>query len=443
MTAQLSLARTRAQVDLSKVLYRFQKIGANYLYCRDRALLADQMGLGKSLESLAALRSDEAAVIVCPASLVQNWKDEAARWRPDLVVQDKLWPHPGGIFVTSYNRVPEAAEDEKGFPRWGGDAPFGPTTLILDEAHYCKTSKSNRTRNVRALAGVCARAWLLTGTPLLNRPPELWALLQACKYSGKRVFGSYDHFVYLFDGTRTKYGMTWGPNIKPEARELLDRFMLRRTREEVLPELPTKTYRDIVVPIEKRGLLGQDFHYIDTWSDERVLDACGSGEGEGDGANIGALSSVRAELAEAKHKALFETLDAYDEVEEPLVVFSAHRACIDAIRGRPRAAVITGGDAPKDRAAAVAAFQDGHLNIIAGTLGAMGVGLTLTRASHALFVDESYVPAENFQAQDRLCRIGQTRGVVITRLVADHPVDKRVAAILERKRKMLEGSGLQ
>jgi SWI/SNF-related matrix-associated actin-dependent regulator 1 of chromatin subfamily A len=303
--------------------------------------------------------------------------------------------------------VPDAGEDAQGFPRWAGVQLYPNTTLILDEAHYVKTSKSNRTRNVRALAGSCVRVWLLTGTPLLNRPPELWALLQACKWSGKRVFGSYEHFVYLFDGTRTKFGTVWGPNIKPEAIELLRRFMLRRTRQEVLPELPTKTYRDIVVPISKEALDGSAFRHLDAWSDEKVLEECEP--------NIGALASVRRELAEAKHAALVETIGSYEEVEEPLVVFSAHRACISSLRGRSHWGVITGDDSTFARAEAVKAFQDGHLKGLAGTIGAMGVGLTLTRSCHALFVDEHYVGGNNGKAQERFCRIGQKEGASLSR----------------------------
>ena len=92
------------------------------------------------------------------------------------------------------------------------------------------------------------------------------------------------------------------------------------------------------------------------------------------------------------------------------------------------------------RALSVERFQDPSYGVrgIAGTVGAMGVGVTLTRAAHAVFVDRPWTPAEEDQAEDRICRIGQERPVMITRLIADHPVDRRVQSVLDKKRRLLK-----
>jgi SWI/SNF-related matrix-associated actin-dependent regulator of chromatin subfamily A-like protein 1 len=425
---QLSLHQVQ-KVDLSSLLYRYQKLGANWLHNKTAALLADQMGLGKTVQAIAAIRDDEGAIVVCPASLLENWKREIDKFRPELRIVTH-YPHPGEVLITAYSRLPSITEGD--FPKLMV-IPKHPFTLILDEGHYVKSAKAERTKKVRALSAASARTWILTGTPLLNKPPELWALLQACKWSGKKVFGSWDEFVDLFQGKKKHFGgYTWGDPL-PAAGERLSKFMLRRTREEVLPELPTKTFQEHCVKLSKSNLLGQDFRFIDAWSDKKVEDESIEG---------GALSSVRVELAEAKLSALLELVESFREAEEPVVVFSAHRSIPMHLGARPGWARITGDVPPKDREKAVRAFQDGHLEGIAGTIGAMGVGLTLTRAAHVLFVDRSFVPAENMQAEDRLVRIGQTRGVVVHSLVADHAVDLRVAMILEKKMRLLEGTGL-
>ncbi|MHB2027548.1 MAG: DEAD/DEAH box helicase [Acidimicrobiales bacterium] len=473
---------TLAHVDqkirppLSDVLYRYQKVGANYLFSRERALLADQMGLGKSVQAIAALRKTEGTIVVCPASLVVNWQREFDKFRPELRVSPwedfGAFPGPGEVGVTTYSRLPDAdmrcrrCEGTKCrpchhcegigcelcgyignldcaecggtgrgiFPRWAGNRPSHPVTVVFDEAHYLKSSKARRTLAARALAATCKRCWLLTGTPLMNHPPELWSLLQACKWSAKDVFGSYENFVQLFDGKRLRYGgYEWGSHVSPEAKSRLEGFMLRRTRKEVLSELPEKTYRDLEVELSKTDLKGHDFSFLHTWGDDQVLDECQEG---------GRLFSVRQQLAHAKHEALGEILETFEQEGEPVVVFSQHKVLIDDLRSRKGWACITGEDHPIDRDRAVRLFQDGALFGIAGTIGAMGVGLTLTRAAQEVFVDQSWNPAENAQAEDRCCRIGQTRGVVVTRLVSNHPVDKRVCEVLTKKRAMLESAGL-
>lgn len=432
-----------AMAALSKKLFRFQKLGANFLHDRTMAILADEMGLGKSAQALAAIRPDEGAVVVCPAFLMLNWVREAKQFRPDLeVVPDvdlhRSLPRPGQLFVTAYSRLPIADGEgqENVFPRWAGADVTHPFTLILDEAHYVKSSASQRTTRVRVLAAEAARTWCLTGTPMINEPSELWALCQV-GYNAKRVFGSWDNFVRLFGGRKQKFGgYVWGV-VSPEVLDLLAPFMLRRTRAEVMPQLPKKAHRVLEVPIlAKLSRSGEEFRFIDEWSDERVEDEATK--------PAGALFTVRRELADAKHLALDDLLDDYERAVEPVVVFGMHAAPIQQLGLRKGWHHVTGATPMEDRETAVRRFQDPSYGVrgIAGTVGAMGVGVTLTRAAHAVFVDRPWTPAEEDQAEDRICRIGQERPVLITHLVADHPVDRRVQGVLERKRKMLKQVGL-
>jgi SNF2 family DNA or RNA helicase len=440
----MQVSQPDAMAALSKRLYRFQKQGANFLHEKDVAILADQMGLGKTITALAAIRPDEGAVVVCPAFLMLNWAREAKLFRPDLKVTidpdlHHSLPRPGEVFVSAYSRLPIAENegDPNQFPRWAGADVAHPFTLILDEAHYVKSSKSQRSTRVRVLAQIARRVWALTGTPMINEPPELWALLQGCSYSAKKVFGSWENFVRLFGGRKLHFGgYAWNGVVDLEVPALLAHVMLRRTRVEVLPQLPTKTHRDLFVTLSKTSRTSGDFKFIDSWSDAKVEDEATK--------PAGALFSVRRELADAKHEALDDLIDDFESAREPVVVFGMHAAPIQALGLRKGWAAITGATPLEGRESFIRRFQDPTLALpgIAGTVGAMGVGVTLTRAAHAIFVDRPWTPAEEDQAEDRICRIGQDRPTLITRLIADHPVDVRVQGMLDRKRKLLAKVGL-
>lgn len=152
------------------------------------------------------------------------------------------------------------------------------------------------------------------------------------------------------------------------------------------------------------------------------------------------LSAVRKALATSKIPALLSLVEDYEESDEPLVVFSDHRAPVEVFEGRDGWATITGSTSPENRHDAVERFQAGELKGIAGTIKAMGIGLTLTRAHHVILNDLNWTPALNAQAEDRLCRIGQTRGVIVTRLVANHPLERRITELLVEKQKVIEAS---
>src|SRR5262245_5578154 len=130
---------------------------------------------------------------------------------------------------------------------------------------------------------------------------------------------------------------------------------------------------------------------------------------------------------------MLELVEQFEDQGGPLVVFSAHREPIEALAARGGWGVITGGTEPRRRQEVVDAFQAGRLKGVGRTIQAGGTGLTLTRASTALFVDLDWTPANNLQAEDRVCRIGQRAGHVrIIRMVSDHPLDRRVLRVLAR-----------
>lgn len=402
---------------------------------------------GKTVQTIAALPDNAPVLVICPASIKGVWKREFKQWRPDYRVSvlsgrgAHRWPEPGEVVVENYDILPKAPEkDTTGKIVQENDLALlkgAPEDLVLvvDEVHACKGAKTRRTRAVKYLSQQARKTYGLTGTPLLNRQPELWQVLETVGVA-EEAFTHFGRFYKIMGGFKTGYGTEWGKP-KPECVPLLKRVMLRRKREEVLPDLPGKTYKTVPVENLKRGLRARLDEALAAWQRREGLE----------GHDLPKLmppfeelAEIRAELAAAKIPTMLDLVAEYEEQEEPLVVFSAHRAPVDVLAGRPGWARISGEETDRERTEIVSAFQEGRLKGVALTIGAGREGLTLTRASQMLFVDLAWTPAWNSQAQDRICRIGQTRGCVYTTLVARHPVDERLEELLQDKQDIINAS---
>lgn len=330
------------------------------------------------------------------------------------------------------------------------------TVVIADEGHAVKNSKAQRTERFRELTARvrehAGRVWLLTATPLLNKATELWTILQSAGL-GPEAFGNWDQYADIFGGYRGDFGYEWGTPDRDRAAAGLRKVSLRRMRKEVLPDLPTKTYQEIVVPIDSKSkaacdeadaemasLLGNDWTMLEGDVTPEKIDAARARIARMPGTSFKQMSRARAVLATAKIPSLLELVEQFEEQEEPIVVFSAHRAPIDMLGKREGWATIT-GDTDKDpevRKKIEDDFQAGKLKGIACTIKAGGVAITLTRASFAIFVDRDFTPALNAQAEDRICRIGQTRGCIIIVLKAEHPLDRRQEILLGAKTNIID-----
>lgn len=436
----------------------YQLTGINYLTSRDRALLHDDMGLGKTIQVLLALPRNARSVVVCPAQVKGNWANECWIWRPDLtpvVLEGRnsfRWPNEGEVIICNYDILADKTET----------SPSG-VVVVADEAHKVKSAKAKRTKRFRSIAkrarNAMGKTWLLTGTPMLNRPGELWTVLQAADL-GYEAFGTYEEFMRVFNGRRGVWGIEWGPlgdadeyiedddgNVtfvkdRREAVERLASVALGRRKDVVAKELPSKVFETLSVPVQGKGLAALKAF-------ERMAakhgfffqgDAIVDGEGKavtldkltGDKIVFEAISAMRAAVAAAKIPALVNLVEDYEENDEPLVVFSAHLAPVETLGAREGWAVITGGMSAKAKTGVVRRFQAGELRGLACTNAAIE-GITLTHASHMVFVDRFWTPGLNSQAEDRIHRIGQSRTCFYTDLVADHPVDELVLDLLRTK----------
>jgi SWI/SNF-related matrix-associated actin-dependent regulator 1 of chromatin subfamily A len=418
--------------------YGYQVEGIRWLAGRQRALLGDDMGLGKTLQVLMALPDNGRAVIVCPASLKFVWRDEQATWRPDLrttVLTGKdAWktPDEGEIVVVNFDILPAWAKP----PKKGQAAPvpadvvegMGGVTLVVDEATAVKNFRAARSQKVGTVAEMASSVWLLTGTPLDNAPGDLYGLLESGRMA-RQTFGGWTRFTKLFNGEKNRWGgYEWG-EAEPEVPEMLRRVMLRRTKAEVLKDLPPKRFQWLTVNGENATLRREMDRAWSEWGDT-IESGCLPPFEE--------FSRLRAKLAAGRVKHTIEIAEQHEEAGKPLVVFSAHRAPVDALGERDGWATVTGDDSKEARHQAVTDFQAGKLKGLALTISAGGTGLTLTAASTMLFVDLDWRPMQNAQAEDRCVRIGQTAdSVLIMRMVQDHPLDQHVCRLLAEKAEMI------
>lgn len=485
--------------------YRGTATGAppDFIDKKNGALLADDQGIGKTIQTLLSVHDDEALLVICPANAKAVWVREAKKWRPDrfdsVVVCDGeesfVWPSsPREMVVINYDVLPltpaqikeekakcedkisavdrliaeieatiesgtglhnekgyqsvDFAQDEltkarRGRKRWAkklaanakrkpaGDPPCK-TLLVLDEAHYVENNKALRTVRTRHLAGKVDRLYGLTGTPVEAEPLKLWGLLTTLRCNPF----SWTSFLRQFNGHAGRWGgfefdrevprlgsTARGPvKVEPGTTEILQRSMLRRTKDEVLTELPPKVYSEIPVPLPAKLVKALDeiaAEHIDT-----IL--------RGELPPFEAMAAVRKALAAASIPAMLEFVEGFESAGVPLGVFSAHRGPIEKLGKRKGWYAITGDTSSKKRGEIQDAFQAGEGCGVAGT-SAMAEAMTLTRASTVLFVDRFWRSKDNRQAEDRFHRIGQHDSVNVVTLVPDHPLTQHVADLLGSK----------
>ncbi|MEL7976236.1 DEAD/DEAH box helicase [Isoptericola sp. F-RaC21] len=421
-------------------------------------ILADDMGLGKTVEALAFLahaREQEPDappfVVVAPASVVGNWADEAARFTPGLRVESmpatartlgtELADLAAGadVVVTSY-AVFRLEFDAFDALEWGG--------LILDEAQVAKNPRTRAHETARVLRAPFKLA--ITGTPLENNLMELWAALAIV---APGLYPSMHRFKAETARVVDAAAADDDPQVVAAANRALGRLkrrirplVLRRTKEQVAPELPERTERVLRVPLtpdhrkvydthlqrERQRLLGllEDFdanrvaifRSLTTLRrlalDASLVDDAYAGVGS---AKLDVVIEELTEIAAEGHRAL---------------VFSQFTSFLRRVEERCAAVglpVVYLDGATRRRTEVVRAFKEGDAPVFLISLKAGGVGLNLTEADYVYLLDPWWNPATEAQAVDRTHRIGQTRNVVVTRLVAQDTIEEKVMALARRK----------
>jgi hypothetical protein len=420
--------------DLGGELKPFQRAGVSYLLAQRRAFLADEQGLGKTIEALATLEADGAypAIVLCPASLKLNWLRELQRWLPARSVRALSGTRgaaAAGADITVANYDIVAA-------RLAELSELAPRALVLDESHYCKNPGAKRTQAVQRLAASVPRDGLvlaLTGTPVMNRPAELISQLRILGRLGD--FGSGAQFGQRFRGPDAHLRLHW---------HLRARCFVRRLKSEVLPQLPAKTR--CIVPVE----LDNEVEYrlaerdVIAWLksqplDLRELEARVAAALRAE--RLVRLNKLKLLAARGKLHAALAWIHDFCSSGERLVVFARHREVQHALLQRfPAALHVLGDDSHAARDASVRAFQGAdaeQAQLIVCSMEVAGQGITLTQASNVAFLELDWTPAKHDQAEDRCHRIGQHDAVTAWYLLAAATIDETIASLLERKRAVI------
>ena len=421
----------RAPPGLTGELMPFQRAGVAYALRRRRTFIADEQGLGKTVQALAALEAANAypAIVVCPASLKLNWLREAYRWLPvrtTRVVSGGRSPLPeADIVVVNYD-VLHAHVDAL--------AQSGAVALVFDEAHYCKNPTARRTKALVDLSERLpddALRLALTGTPLVNRPKELVPQLRALRRL--EDFGSGASFERRFRAGEARRRLHW---------HLRSSCYVRRRKQDVLKQLPAKRRITVPVPLTNDAEYRRLEDDLIAWLQAAVPDPAQLARRIDNALRAEALvklNALRHVAARGKLKAANEWIASFLASGEKLVVFAHHRDVQDALLATfPDAARIVGADAVAERDANVERFQAGDgPSLCVCSLEAASHGFTLTAAASVAFLELGWTPAKHDQAEDRVHRIGQDRHVTAWYLLAADTIDERIAALIDHKRALV------
>jgi len=432
------------------------------------ALLADDPGLGKTMQAINALPEGAPCLVVCPVSVKYNWQDEFKMWRPErpeAIVIDNgetfRWPGRNETIIIGYPTLIEKPP----IPKARG------TVIIVDEAQDIK-GKSARNRKFNKLSEAAYATdgcvWLLTGTPLENIADNVYRILEAGDLVG-RSFGGRTGFINAFGVPLkdTPVGQVYDwRGAKPDTAKVtagLDKVMLRRQQSllreagllpekfrEVIPvELDRKALEALTaLPVSEEAILAaadvmEEMELAESTSGKRTIDdddidfLIDAAKGDN---SIGEISTARRILAMAKVPAAEAIVEQFEKKNEPILVFSCSKDAVNYFGRRKGWDKIDGSVKALDRRNIVKAFQAGKLKGLAIVIRAGGTGLTLHRANTALFIDMEWNPAKNIQAEDRIYRIGQKRNVMIYQMVGNHPIDKHLHQLLAWKQNQMDAT---
>jgi SWI/SNF-related matrix-associated actin-dependent regulator 1 of chromatin subfamily A len=426
-----------------------QVIAVNKLLTNDKYILADDMGLGKTTSSIIAAMEGKfkKILVVCPASLKLNWKKEIMNYdrAENISVVDSVdfrankWTIVNYDILKNFHHLPQRGVKMS-------DLPVSPIDfhkfdlVIADEAHYLKNSTSNRTKIFNDFASRIENRWLLTGTPITNKPIDFYNLLFLCD---SPIAANWVHYVRRYcagrqfnrKGTKQKYWMTSGASNLEELRDYATDVMLRRTKKDSI-DLPQKTIKPVYLPMEYSVGYNTYLKEYQDWVD--------STEGQEEKPKISdhltKLIKIRQLLSNDKIEHTIKLAEDLIENEKKVIIFSCFTQTINAIHEHfgKSSVIIDGSISSKNRDIAVQKFQnDDKIKVFCGNIVAAGVGLTLTEGSIVIFNDLDWVPANHAQAEDRAHRIGQDKPVHIIYPLFDETLDVLMFQSLQRKMKII------
>lgn len=415
----------------------YQQAGIEFMVERPNVLLADPPGLGKTIEIAGTLNQlhPPRVLIICPASLRLNWIQELQKWLSyapeslEVVSVDSVWRK--GVF----SRLVATSFD----------------FMAVDEAQYIKEMDSKRSTACAALAAKSKRVVLMTGTPVKNRPRDAFHLLHILapdifpdyRQFALRYCAAFQQTIYIKGG---KKRTIWNDNGSSNLEELNDilrsTIMLRRSKEDALPQLPRKRRQLIEVEGAAKEVKAEKTAWEEVCASVGYEEALRQMEA-GAGIAFTEMASKRKTVALSKIPFVVEHVSNLLDSGEKVILFAHHRDVISGLAdGLKDYSPVTyvGGMNEKQKDEAKRRFmEDDACRVFIGNIQAAGTGLTLTVSSTVVFAEMSYCPSDMEQCEDRACRIGQTAAsVLVQHIVLAGSLDVMMGQKLLEKQKIAD-----
>lgn len=417
--------------------FKYQIEGLKFIESTNgRTLLADEMGLGKGMQSLMYLDAHPEitrCVVVCPASLKYNWQNECNKHfgiRSEVLGSTKV-PNRlprARVLVINYdvlNKWVWALKD------------LNPQLIILDECHYLAGKSTQRTRAAKILCQNIPHVIAVSGTPMLNRPIELYPTLNIL-YPNE--FGSYHAYCHRYCGPR-KCPWAWtftGASHVKELNGKLSKFMIRRKKVDVMKELPPLTYSVVPVPIKSKKEYDKADKGFMSWvkkNNPEKSDVTARAEGL---VKAGHLKRLAAKL---KLDSVCKWVDDFlAGTDEKLILFAVHKSIISHLVNRyKKLCVKVDGSVPSSkRQEAFDKFKNvAKCRLFIGNIKAAGVGWNGQFCRNVVFAEMGWTPGEHIQAAARAHRIGSKNAVSVYFLVAKETIEEKLCRVIQRKQEVL------
>jgi SWI/SNF-related matrix-associated actin-dependent regulator of chromatin subfamily A-like protein 1 len=430
------------ETHLWQCMFPYQREGVMDVVRRKngRALIGDEMGLGKTLQAIAIYKyyNHTKLLVICPAYLRYNWRHEIEKWVPGTettIISTGKDPLDGVLpLIISYEL---AASKSKELAKMKFDM------VVCDESHYMKSHKTKRTKGITPLVKNIPHALLLTGTPCLNRPIELFPQMHMLY---PKFFPKYKQFAerycdgkmspmgfYDDSGISNNFELTW------YVRKIA---LIRRVKRDVLTDLPPKRRTELYLQLTKKEIKPM-LPKFDKWKDLNAriphMVPCSDEVKKAAFERKALIAELFRNTCEAKANVVKKVVK--DMVEQGLkfIVFCYHKLLLDEVESVCNSFIRIDGDTPqKKRQDLVDRFQNGDAQVAVLSLLAASTGLTLTASSIVLFAELYFVPGTILQAEDRVHRIGQTSMCDIRFIIAKGGLDEHLWKMVHHKLQTLD-----
>ncbi|XP_014287672.1 SWI/SNF-related matrix-associated actin-dependent regulator of chromatin subfamily A-like protein 1 [Halyomorpha halys] len=418
-------------------LFPFQKEGIQFGVSKGgRCMIADEMGLGKTIQALGIsdfYRDEWPLLVVCPSSMRFQWEEEIRRNLPHVpsysiyvLTNSKDEFERAKVVILSYDLMGTKKDLLKSYG-------FG--VMILDECHSLKNIKTKRTKAALELVAKSKRVILLSGTPALSRPAELFTqikVLQPTLFKDMIEFG-----IRYCEGKQDRFGWNFnGSSNLEELKTILEeKIMIRRLKSDVLDQLPSKIRQVIVIEPENN----REMDAFKKKLNHPTINGA---------AKRSTLLGYFAETGKSKINSICKYVEQLLSQEKKFLIFAHHKTVMDAIsdtleRNKTYYIRIDGSVSSEERKNVSDQFQDeGNFRVAVLSLKAANTGITLTAANLVVFAELFWNPGELIQAEDRAHRIGQQSNVLIQYLIAPKTADDYLWPLVQEKLKVLKQTGL-